>query len=251
MPLLIVFLGAFVVGQEAWVAPFLHRALKVLIAVALEVSHWPGAVIAVPSLSPLALGLFTGGALWIALWQKPWRWAGLVGIVAAGGVMATTPLADLYILPEKKLLTLRDAQGKIWANTLQSGRFARETWVRMIGAEQCQRLEKAVTRTPSRASFRLDGENGGKMQYSLTLAQSPIILEKTGLPRALKRVGYQKKSSSFFWPERLIHVKTGKILCLETLQEKGGCLIHVTPQGFRVTSAFEEKGKRPWSQQGP
>ena len=78
MPLLMLALLLDAVGIGAPVWWLLGKSMDLLIAVAVQVAHWPGAVVRLPLVSPLAYGLLVGGGLWICLWGTRARWLGAV-----------------------------------------------------------------------------------------------------------------------------------------------------------------------------
>ena len=144
MPLLVIFLCFSFFGLEGWVVYPLKLSIGWMTAIGIEIGSWPGSVLLVHAMSPLGLGLFTLGALWLALWKTSWRWAGWIGIVSCVGIMWVNRPPDLYVLAEKKLISFAGERQKVWVNSLRSGRFARESWMKIAAAKECDKFDKLL-----------------------------------------------------------------------------------------------------------
>lgn len=233
MPLLVVFLILSPFGLEGLVNYLLKVTVGWMIHIALEVSRWPGSVVFVRAMSPLGLALFTLGALWLTLWKTRWRWSGVAGIVASVCVMTLTSPPDLYVLAEKKLVALNGREGGIWVNSLRSGRFARESWMKMMATKKCDKFNNLLKK---------------KAQKLLSVADKGYVFHAVAAD-----VFLQEDSESFDhhsihddWLCRLVHQTTGQTLEADRLMEKGGHLVWITPQGFDIQTVADEVGNRPW-----
>ncbi len=106
-----------------------------VIAIARSVSHWPGAVALVPAMSAMALVLVALGGLWLCLWQRPWRLAGL-SLIALG--LVAVPFArppDVMVSGDGRLMAVRTTDGGLMLSSLKRNRFDRESWLRRAGLE--------------------------------------------------------------------------------------------------------------------
>ena len=79
-------------------------------AIARHVADWPQAAILVPSLPGASLWLLTVGGLWLCLWRRRWRLAGLP-VAVAGLLLGPPPPPDLLMSEDGRVLGLRDEQG--------------------------------------------------------------------------------------------------------------------------------------------
>ncbi len=111
MPLEALALLLDVAGAGAPVWWLTARALDLLLWLARETAHAPGAVAALPAMPGTAYALIVVGGLWIALWRTRARWAGGVPL-AAGLVWALlTPAPDLLITGDGRHLAIRTPDG--------------------------------------------------------------------------------------------------------------------------------------------
>lgn len=124
--------------------PFGLEALALLpmgwgIDIVLNLAHWcanlPGAVVATPALSDLALICIVAGGLWLALWRGRARWLGIGGLVGAAVIALATPLPTILVSQDAGLIGLR-LPGRVLAVSKTRGdAFTREQWARLTGAQ--------------------------------------------------------------------------------------------------------------------
>ncbi len=103
-------------------------------AIARVVGTWPQAAALVPSLPGTSLWLVTLGGLWLCLWRRRWRLAGLP-LVVAGLVLPPGAPADLLMSDDGRVLGLRDDKGFVHVASARSDRFVSDTWARRAGQD--------------------------------------------------------------------------------------------------------------------
>ncbi|SJZ47532.1 competence protein ComEC [Enhydrobacter aerosaccus] len=103
-------------------------------AIAAHVSSWPQAAMLVPSLPGASLWLFTMGGLWLCLWRRRWRLAG-VPIGAIGLLLGPGPAPDLLMSEDGRVLGLRDGHGTLQVASARTDRFVTEAWARRSGQD--------------------------------------------------------------------------------------------------------------------
>jgi competence protein ComEC len=109
------------------------RGMELVIATATTVAGWPGAVVPVAGFSVTALLLMTFGGLWLVIWRRAWRWAGLAAI-ALGLVLAARPaLPDLFLSGDGRSIALRGFDGALYAMTPERDRFVLDQWAEKLG----------------------------------------------------------------------------------------------------------------------
>lgn len=107
-------------------------------AIAFGVAAWPDAAMLVPSLPGASLWLLTAGGLWLCLWRRRWRYAGLP--VAAIGLMLGPPSApDLLMSEDGRVLGLRDERGVVHVASARVDRYVTDAWARRQGQEGARR----------------------------------------------------------------------------------------------------------------
>ncbi len=125
-------------GLEAWALKPMGWAIDLVIAIAGTIARQPGASFYVPTLPVWGLGLITLGGLWLILWRRPWRLAGLAGVAAGLASLAFAPPPDLLISGDGRTLAVRKADGTLVFASGKGSRFQRQMWLRRSGlaAEQ-------------------------------------------------------------------------------------------------------------------
>ncbi len=92
----------------------------------------------VPSLPGASLWLLTAGGLWLCLWRRRWRYAGLP-VVAIGLMLGPPPAPDLLMSEDGRVLGLRDEQGVVHVASARTDRFVSDSWARRQGQEGAKR----------------------------------------------------------------------------------------------------------------
>jgi competence protein ComEC len=103
-----------------------------IIAVAEQTRQLPGAAVVVPTLPIAGLTLITLGGLWLCLWQRPWRLAGVAVIAVGAATAAITRPPDLLIADDGRLFAVADPAGRLLLST-DSDEFVADTWLRRSG----------------------------------------------------------------------------------------------------------------------
>ncbi len=97
------------------------------------VSSWPGAVSAARAAPAWALPVIALGGLWLAIWQRQWRWGGL-GLIAVGLLaFRMGALPDLIVDAEGDALALRGTDGTLALMNPRRAQFEQEIWLRRDG----------------------------------------------------------------------------------------------------------------------
>ena len=125
-------------GLEKWALVPMGWGVEGLNAIAIHVAGWPNAATLVPSFPGTTLWLLTLGGLWLCLWRRSWRWAGLP-VVVIGLLLAPPADPDLLMSEDGRLLGLRDASGVVHVASQRTDRFVSETWARRSGQEGVKR----------------------------------------------------------------------------------------------------------------
>ena len=103
-------------------------------AIARHVAAWPQAAMLVPSLPAASLWLLAMGGLWLCLWRRRWRLAGLP-LIAAALMLKPPPGPDLLMSEDGRVLGLRDDQGVLQIASQRTNRFVTDAWARRGGQD--------------------------------------------------------------------------------------------------------------------
>ncbi len=107
-------------------------------AIAFYVASWPEAATLVPSLPGTSLWLLTLGGLWLCLWRRRWRLAGLP-VIAVGLLLGPPPAPDLLMSEDGRVLGLRDERGMVHIASARTDRFVSDAWARRQGQDGAKR----------------------------------------------------------------------------------------------------------------
>jgi competence protein ComEC len=138
MPLGLVAMLLMPVGLEKWALIPMGWGIEALDWIAATVGGWPQTAALVPSLPEASLWLLTLGGLWLCLWRRRWRLAG-VPVVAAGLLLGPGPAPDLLMSEDGRVLGLRDGKGLVHVASARTDRFVSDAWARRSGQEGAKR----------------------------------------------------------------------------------------------------------------
>ncbi len=125
-------------GLERFALVPMGWGVEGLNAIARYVGNWPDAATLVPSMPGASLWLITLGGLWLCLWRRRWRFAG-VPVMAAGLALGPPPAPDLLMSDDGRVLGLRDEKGVVHVASSRVDRFVADNWARRSGQEGARR----------------------------------------------------------------------------------------------------------------
>lgn len=102
--------------------------------IAFRVASWPHTATLVPSLPGASLWLLTVGGLWLCLWKRRWRLAG-VPVILVGLLLGPPKAPDLLMSEDGRVLGLRDEQGVVHVASARTDKFVSDAWARRSGQE--------------------------------------------------------------------------------------------------------------------
>lgn len=125
-------------GLEAFALVPMGWGVDGLNAIAFRVAAWPDAAMLVPSLPGTSLWLVTVGGLWLCLWRRRWRYAGLP-VATIGLMLGPPPAPDLLMSEDGRVLGLRDERGVVHVASARVDRYVTDAWARRQGQEGAKR----------------------------------------------------------------------------------------------------------------
>ena len=135
MPFALLAYALFPLGAEAVALVPLGWGVEAINWVALEVASWPGVAVLVPAMPVWGLLLVTLGGLWLCIWTRPWRLAGIAFLLLG----ALSPLAlrapDILVSGDARIVALADPAGELWLSSTRAGRFSSEEWLQRRGQD--------------------------------------------------------------------------------------------------------------------
>lgn len=124
-------------GLDAWAWKLSAAGIEAVLAIASEVSSWPGSVSLTPQWPLAALLALVFGGLWLCLARSPLRLAGLLGIPAAALIVQGAPAPDVFIADSGLNAAVRSPSGgkDIVAYSVRRDRFSVSVWREAAGVE--------------------------------------------------------------------------------------------------------------------
>jgi competence protein ComEC len=80
-----------------------------------------------------ALLLISLGGLWLAIWQRGWRWLGLAPMVLGAALAWTAPLPDMLVASDAATIAIRGEDGLLHFVRKPLDKYAVRDWLRRDG----------------------------------------------------------------------------------------------------------------------
>jgi competence protein ComEC len=133
MPWALLAMLAMPFGLEAWPLAAMGAGVDVVHGVAQFVAALPGAVVPTTVMPGWGLLIFALGGLWLAIWQRPWRWAGTPLMVAGLASMALWQPPDLIIAGDASAMAARARDGGLHISAAGRRAFVTDSWQKRDG----------------------------------------------------------------------------------------------------------------------
>lgn len=135
MPFGLLALVAMPFGLEELPLAIMGFGIDRLLAIADLVAGLGGALVAVPPMSGAALGMMSLGLLWLCLWRRPWRIAGVAPVIAG---LALVPLManrpEILISADGGAVAVRGQDGVLRVSGSRADSFLLDQWLEAEGA---------------------------------------------------------------------------------------------------------------------
>jgi competence protein ComEC len=213
--------------------------IEAVVAVAGRVAGWPGAASPVAAMPPAGLAAIVLGGLWLCLWRRPWRLAGLLPL--AGGFLALglSQPPDVLVGGDGRLLGVWDRNGGLWVSSGKRGRYTAETWARRAGVSEPRAWPRDGPAADGRLTcdllgciYRADGQVVALVEDSRALAddcaQATVVVSLEPVRRGICP-----------GPEVVID--------RFSVWRSGAHAVWLSPEGARVESVAGIRGRRPWT----
>ena len=243
MPLAVLAFMLMPLGVESLALIPMGWGVSGVIAVAETVSSWPGAVSPVKALPPVGLALVVAGGLWLCIWRRPWRLAGLAAIVAGLLSLLLVRPPDVLVSGDAKIFGIRSKAGELWVSSGRKARYAAETWARRAGvaAPRVWSTEGPEAEAPQAAGqlrcdglaclFRSRGQTVALVNDSRALAEDCAV---ASVVIALEPV----RGGTCPGPPVVID--------RFDIWRNGAYALWLSPEAVEVLSARAVRGERPW-----
>jgi competence protein ComEC len=133
MPMAALSVALMPFGLEKFALHLLGQGIEVMVGIGRWVSGLPGAVSLAPAMPLSALLLISVGGLWLAIWQKRWRWLGLAPMALGALVALIAPLPDMLVAPDAQTIAIRGDDGLLHFIRKPLDKYAARDWLRRDG----------------------------------------------------------------------------------------------------------------------
>lgn len=212
-------------------------------AVAREVAAWPGAVALLPAMPTWGLALVTAGGLWLSLWRRRWRLAGL-GAVAAGMVSIALVRPPDILIDAGGLVAVRGDDGSLAVSSARAGRFTREAWLRQAGLEADAAQAWPASGTSADGRLACDGLGCIVRAHGHAVA---LVKDRAALIEDCWRADVVVSTIAL---GRDPCRGRAKVIDGRAFRQGGAHALWLTPDGVRIESVNANRGRRPWVLRG-
>lgn len=250
MPLTVLAFLLMPLGLETLALTPMVWAVDALIALAIWVAGWPDAVGTVPAMPVWGLAAISMGGLWLCLWQRRWRWLGLIGLVAGTASPWLIVQPDFLISADGRLLAARAAdRDRFYFSSAPPRGFAAETWHERLGMPPLYPWP-SLSRAAQRAGEGRSGADG-----SLRCDPAGCSWRYQGflvaLPQQPKAITEDCRHADAVIAARMTvryRCPSARIVIDRNDLWRGGAhaLYLDSTQGMRSVSVAQTRGRRPW-----
>lgn len=133
MPMAALSVALMPLGLDKFALYLLGQGIAVMVAMGRWVSGLPGAVSLAPAMPLSALLSISLGGLWLTLWQRGWRWLGVVPILLGAVLAWTAPLPDMLVASDAATIAIRAPDGLLHFVRKPLDKYAARDWLRRDG----------------------------------------------------------------------------------------------------------------------
>ena len=173
-------------GLDGWFIDGAGAGIALTIKIALTVASWPFSIFYLPAMPAFVLVMIVLGGLWLCLWQKRWRYLGLIPILIGAFYPFYTPKPDIMIAPD----------ASEWAARLDDGTLAVSNLDRATLSPASGSSGSAMCRWWMSRQFRLPRRNCAAMRRAASTGTVPIVWHSPNCLRRCAKIARMPLSSS-------------------------------------------------------
>ena len=241
MPFGVLALLLMPVGLEGPPLQVMGWGIGVMLDIAHWVASWPGASLRVTTMPDIALVLMAAGGLWLALWQSPWRLAG-VAVIAVGFAASFFGSApDLIVAADGRNFAVRGGDGQLHLLSSRRGVFGSQQWLKrdadVRAVDAAKGGDDIFACDASGCVAKIDGRDDRRVLYARVpdalhegCEDAAIIIDQTR--------GWRPPCG-----EPLLVIST------KLLHHEGAVALSLKGEAITWTSVERQRGIRPWTAQ--
>lgn len=210
-----------------------------IIWTAKTVAAWPGAVSVVRAMPPPGIALVALGGLWLCLWRRPWRFAGLAAVAAGFATVLLVRPPDLLIAEDGRLVGAAEADGSLRLSSRRADRFAGQEWLHRAGQDK-PLAWSAPDDDPSLLDCPAEDCRYRRNGHEVAIAKTPAGLAEacTQADLVIALVPRNAVGSAA--------TCKAPVIDQAILARQGAYAIWLEPGGIRLLSVRDRQGERPW-----
>ncbi len=235
MPWALVAMFAMPFGLEAWPLAAMGWGVDLVHAVARTVASWPGAVVPTTVLPGAGLLAFALGGIWLAVWQRRWRWLGTPVMVAGLLSMLLVQPPNLLISGDGKAIAARATDGALYINAPDARGFVADTWWKRDGASGF----KPWPQNGASADGRLRCDALG-CTYAIGALRVAIVRDPAALTEDCAAALVVAP------PLTRIGCRNVRAIDRRSLMTRGAHAVWLDGASIKVVDDRTERGERPW-----
>jgi competence protein ComEC len=209
-----------------------------IMAIAAYVAGLPNAVSVVPAMPVAGLATITIGGLWLCLWQRPWRLAGVPAMVAGLATILLTQPPDLLVSEDARFFAVVGSDGRLLLSRKNANRFVTDNWLRRSDSDVAEPLTVDGTAVDSRLACDSLGCIFRESGRTVALVKQPMaLLEDCGVSDVVVSLE----------PVRVPCHPTTAVIDRFDLWRNGVHAIWIGADGsIEIRSVRDLRGDRPW-----
>jgi competence protein ComEC len=222
-------------GLDGWFIDGAGAGIALTIKIALTVASWPFSIFYLPAMPAFVLVMIVLGGLWLCLWQKRWRYLGLIPILIGAFYPFYTPKPDIMIAPDASEWAARLDDGTLAVSNLDRATFITSQWQQRLGNVP---VVDVTALPPSETQLRCD-EAGCVYRhgtYSVALPELPAAVREDCAHAAVVIAPV------------VIHDCAAPVVIDEPLFWRHGAMTLIfAGDTVHIAHARARRGERPWS----
>jgi competence protein ComEC len=204
--------------------------------VARTVASWPGAVVPTTVMPGWGLLVFALGGLWLAIWQRRWRWLGAPVMVAGLLSMLLVRPPDLMISGDGRTIAVRAEDGGLYITAPNARGYVADTWWKRDGAAGFKPWPWRGAGTDGRLRCDALGCVYRAGDASIMLVREPAALAEDCAGAALIVAPMLTRTGC----------RAVRVIDRRSLMTRGAHAVWIDGKTLNVRDDRTERGERPW-----
>lgn len=239
MPLAMLSFALMPFGLESLLLVPQGWGISIILWIAETVGDWTGSVVTVPAAGTWVIAIIAAGGLWLCLWRRRWRYAGIIPLIAGLIGFSLSQPPDVLVEGSGRLFAVRAEDGSYRLSTRRAAKFSGEIWLRRVGADP-QEIPPWPRKAGNNEAFLKCDDLGciyKTRDKTVALVRSPLALNDD-----CRRADIVVSAV----PVQAGCPSAEIVIDRFDLWREGAHGIWIEKSGARVESVNALRGKRPW-----